>query len=224
MDKNSGFLLIDKLRGLSSHGVINYLRQVTGIRRIGHAGTLDPMATGLLVVAVGRETTKTINQFVKVDKEYQAEILLGRETDSYDITGKTTNEYQGEAKSEVEIKVILARFVGVQDQFPPMYSAKKVNGRKLYQIALEKQEIILKSSQIEIYDIKLIKYEWPHLEIIVSCSSGTYVRSLAHDLGEILGCGACLEGLRRTKISTFKVEDAYLVSDVNEENWRKLLF
>lgn len=216
-------MLIDKPAGITSHGVVGYLRRITGIKKIGHAGTLDPFATGLLILAVGREATKRIDQFVKSGKKYEAEIFFGAETDTYDREGKIVKEYECKKIDEEKIKEILKNFIGKQLQIPPMYSAKKINGKKLYELARKNIEIERKPAEIEIYDLQILKYEWPILKISVNCSSGTYIRSLAYDMGRKLDCGAYLQELRRTKIGEYEVEKAIQLDRVKED-WVKFLF
>jgi len=229
--KESGFILIDKPVGPSSFGVIARLRKITSLKKIGHAGTLDPFASGLLVCAIGREATREIEKFVKLDKEYVADVVLGKRTDTFDRQGETIFEYSGEKIAKKKIKEVVASFSGKQEQIPPMFSAKKINGKKLYELARQGIEIERQPSKIEIFKIKILKYNWPRLKIRVKCSSGTYVRSLADDIGQKLGCGAYLEELRRTKIGKFDVKKAVKISclpnkkeKLKNSNWKKYLF
>jgi tRNA pseudouridine55 synthase len=216
MEENfkNGFLLINKPSGPTSHDIINRLRRITGIKKIGHAGTLDPFASGLLIVAVGRESTREISKYVKLDKTYIADLHLGAISDTYDRTGtiqlKMKNEklYNAPRVKIKDIEKVLDDFVGHQKQIPPMFSAKKVNGKKLYQLARKGIEIEREPVDIEIYNIKLLNYEWPNLRIEVRVSSGTYIRSLAYDIGEKLACGAYLNELKRTSIGKHDLKDA----------------
>ena len=229
------FLLINKPPNITSHDVINRLRRITGIKKIGHAGTLDPFATGLLIVAIERESTKEIKHFVKLNKKYLATIKLGEETDTYDRTGKKTvvsgqwsarpRQTEGEAGvvSLEQIKTILKSFTGKQLQLPPMYSATKIGGQKLYQLARQGKEVTRWPTNIEIENIEILDYQYPLLKIKVTCSSGTYIRSLAHDIGKKLGPGAYLEELIRTKIGKYKLEDAVELDKLNSENWKNLV-
>lgn len=220
---NSGFLLVNKPAGPTSHDIVNKLRRIIGIKKIGHAGTLDPFADGLLLIAVGREATCEISQFVKLDKEYIATLKLGAVSDTYDCTGKiqlTTNNLQ---LTKEKINKVLKSFIGKQEQIPPMYSAKKINGKKLYELARKGIEIERQPSQVEIYKIKDIKLVDSRLSFVVSCSSGTYIRSLAHDIGQKLKIGAYLEKLTRTKIGKFKLTDAIELDKINNEDWKNKL-
>ncbi|MBI5621635.1 tRNA pseudouridine(55) synthase TruB [Candidatus Falkowbacteria bacterium] len=221
------FLLINKPAGITSHDVILGLRKITGEKTIGHAGTLDPFATGLLIVAVGRESTSWLQKFLKLDKEYTATLRLGTATDTHDKTGKllpaklSTPSSQLPALNKKQIKNVLKNFTGKQLQTPPMYSAKKVAGQKLYQLARQGQTVERVPQRITIYQIKLLSYHYPELKIRVACSSGTYLRTLAHDIGQQLGCGAYLEELQRTKIGKYKLRQAVTLDKLTVNNWQK---
>lgn len=225
--KNSiptGFILINKPAKVSSHDVVDQLRKITGIKKIGHAGTLDPFATGLLIMAIGRESTKKISHFVKQNKSYAAKLFLGSTTNTYDNEGLISKKDNFEIPDEESVKNVLKEFVGEQEQIPPMFSAKKVGGKKLYDLARKGIEIKREACFINIYNIEFINYNWPFLEISVTCSTGTYIRSLANDIGKKLGCGAYLERLERTAIENFEIKNAYDIIDINKDNWGDLLF
>jgi tRNA pseudouridine55 synthase len=211
----SGFLLIDKAKGWTSFDVVAKLRRITGIRKIGHTGTLDPMATGLLIVAVGRGATKRINEFMKQDKKYIAEVTLGANTDTYDAEGEVIPVSDHQPTLD-DIQNALTHFIGEIDQVPPMYSAKKVGGKKLYELAREGKTIERKPSRVHIYEIEVLEYAYPTLKLEVHCGSGTYIRSLAYDLGVVLKTGAFLSGLRRISISSHLVEDAITIEKCQE--------
>lgn len=214
----SGFFIINKPIGITSHDVIDKLRIITSIKKIGHAGTLDPFASGVLIVAIGRESTREISKFVKLDKEYIADIFLGAETDTYDRTGvKIFKKSKFTNLSKKKIEEILLKFLGKQKQIPPMFSAKKVGGKKLYKLARKGIKIKREPENIEIFEIKLIKYVWPLLKIKIKCSSGTYIRSLAYDIGIKLGCGGYLNELERTAIGDFKISDALDIKKFKDE-------
>jgi len=223
----SGFILIDKPIDWTSHDVVGYIRgflkrhNLTDIKRpkVGHAGTLDPFATGLLIVGIGREATKRIDEFKNMPKEYVATIRFGAVSDTYDKTGTITiNKVDNTPHiTEEHIKTLLKDFVGKQEQIPPMYSAKKIGGKKLYELARKGIEIERKPHIIEIYSIDLLNIissnqsDSKHIEAIevrISCSTGTYIRTLAHDIGAALGTGAYCEELRRTRIGAYNVDDA----------------
>lgn len=203
------FLLIDKPKGITSHDVVNLVRVKTGEKRVGHAGTLDPNATGLLIVGVGRQSTKKLSDLAKnTKKTYVAEIYLGEERSTDDVEGEVTKKKKIKKVSKEKIEKVLKSFVGEQKQTPPMFSAIKIKGKPAYKLARKGQEINLKPRDITIYSIKLLDYDFPTLKIETQVSSGTYVRALARDIGRKLGTGAYLKNLRRTKIGKFDVKDA----------------
>lgn len=220
-----GFILIDKPSGPTSHDVVDRVRALIKIRRVGHAGTLDPFATGLLILGIGK-ATKSLGKLVGLDKEYEATLRLGAVSDTYDRTGKITktnsNTFDPAGSKTVltllEIQNVLQRFTGTIQQIPPMYSAKKVGGKKLYELARKGIEIERKPIIIIIRSIKLLEQKNSGFKIQVSCSSGTYIRSLAHDIGQALGCGAYLEELRRTAIGPFSITNAIPLADLTTEN------
>jgi len=213
----SGFLLVDKPSGPTSHDVIHMLRKITGEKKIGHAGTLDPFASGLLLVGVG-EATKLLRHYVGLDKTYESILRLGATSDTQDKTGTITKlETTLRPIPKSEIEKIIKKFIGKQKQLPPMYSAKKIAGRKLYELAREGKEVSRKKADVEIYAIRILSYQFPLLTIQCSVSSGTYIRTLGHDIGTELGCGAYVEELRRTSISNFSVDDATALDDADWE-------
>lgn len=198
---------------------MNVLRKITNVSRIGHAGTLDPNATGLLIVGVGREATKTLGDLTKnTTKEYIAEIILGETKDTYDVCGKSTS-VNSTIPSTKEVKTVLKNFTGNQKQTPPKFSAIKVNGKKSYEIARRGGEVILESRDVTIYSIKLIEYKYPKLVISTKVSSGTYIRSLANDIGQSLKCGAYLNELERTKVGKYSLKRSVKLSELTSENW-----
>lgn len=222
---DSGFILINKKQGPTSFNAIYQLRKITGVKKIGHAGTLDPFADGLLIVAIGREATKEISKYVKLDKEYVATLKLGEVSNTYDIEGEIVKSEKKNNDLRIEdIKKVIKKFIGKQKQIPPMFSAKKVGGKKLYELARKGIEVERKSSLINIFKIEVIEFEWLVLKIKVNCSSGTYIRSLGHDIGQVLGCGAYLKDLKRTKIGEFELKNAVFIDGLNENNWRNYLF
>jgi tRNA pseudouridine55 synthase len=217
-EEKCGFLLINKPSGPTSHDVIAKLRHLTGIRKIGHAGTLDPLASGLLICAVGRQATKQIDKFVKQNKTYEAEGTLGAVSDTYDSQGIITAVSQEKIGQEELIKS-LNKFVGTQDQTPPMYSAKKVAGKKLYELARQGIEIERKACCITISRLELTAFEYPKFKIIIDCSTGTYVRSLIYDIGQDLRVGSFMSALKRTTIGNFNLSQATELSSLTPENW-----
>ncbi len=219
-----GFILINKPVGPTSHDIIYRLRKITGVKKIGHAGTLDPFAKGLLIVAIGREATKKINQFVKLDKEYVAKLQLGATSDTHDLTGKIVSAKKIIMPTEDEIKKVLIKFIGEQEQIPPMFSAKKVGGKKLYKLARQGEVVERKPASINVYSIELLRYQWPTLDLKIRCSTGTYIRVLADDIGELLSCGAYLTQLQRIKISDYDIKKSVALEQLTVGNWQEFLF
>jgi tRNA pseudouridine55 synthase len=204
-----GFLvLIDKPSGLTSHDVVERVRRSTGIPRIGHSGTLDPMATGLLLLCAGG-AARLQGFFTLMDKSYAGTIRLGRATTTYDREGAPVGEERdASAIGAAAIEASAAAFRGEFEQAPPPYSAKKVKGRKFYEMARKGEEIPVLPKKVRVTELTLSAPAGGRIEFSISCSSGTYIRSIAHEIGEKLGCGAHLESLRRTRIGGFRVEEA----------------
>ena len=203
----SGVLVVDKPTGMTSHDVVQVVRRGTGIRRAGHTGTLDPRASGVLVILLGPAVR--LSEFVSAsDKRYQATIRVGSSTDTYDSEGTITDHNSDIDVSEEQFNEILQQFTGEIEQVPPPYSAVKVKGRKAYEMARRGEEVELKPRIINVYSLEVLEWDPPECVIDVYCSSGTYVRSLANDIGKALGTGAYLVGLRRTKSGRFTLRDA----------------
>lgn len=208
-----GFLNINKPKGWTSFDVIRQLKRIIDVKKIGHTGTLDPLATGVLVVAIG-EATKLIEYMMKDDKEYIAGITLGSKSNTYDAEGEISHISNREPVLE-EIEQSLYEFEGEIDQIPPAYSALKIKGKRAYSLARKGEEVEMKSRKVQINKIDLISYEYPLLKIDVECHSGTYIRSIAHDLGEKLDVGAYLSELLRTRVGIFKIEDSIDADNVD---------
>jgi tRNA pseudouridine55 synthase len=222
----SGVLVVDKPVGLTSHDVVQIIRRGTGIRRAGHTGTLDPRASGVLVVLIGPAVR--LSEYVSAsDKRYQATIRLGSSTDTFDAEGRITSSASVENITEEQFEDILDQYVGEIEQVPPPYSAIKVGGRKAYEMAREGEEVNLEPRVIQVYSLELLDWDSPEAVVDVFCSSGTYVRSLANDLGNALGVGAHLVGLRRTKSGRFTLRDAVPLRRLQESfvagDWYKYL-
>lgn len=220
------FLLIDKPSGPTSHDIVDQVRRATGERRVGHAGTLDPFASGLLIVAVGRDSTKELSKFVGLDKIYEATFVLGAESDTDDVTGKIAPIPLPPDLTEEKIKAAMKQFTGSIEQIPPAYAAIKIGGKKMYEAARAGKPLEAKARPVTIYKFELMDadarrgerplaptaaiYRGPTISIRVRirCSSGTYIRALARDLGRALGAGGYVSELRRTAIGSYRVEDA----------------
>ena len=211
----SGVLVVDKPIGLTSHDVVQIVRKGTNIRRAGHTGTLDPRASGVLVILIGPAVR--LSEYVSAsDKRYQAVVRLGASTDTYDADGRILSTSPIDKITEEQFEDALTNFVGEIEQIPPPYSAIKIKGRKAYEMAREGEEVDLAPRRINVYSLELLEWAPPEAVIDVYCSSGTYVRSLAHDLGEKLGVGAHLIGLRRTKSGRFTLRDAVPLRKLRE--------
>lgn len=215
-----GFVLIDKPAGMTSHDVVDAVRKIAKTRRVGHAGTLDPFATGLLILGLNR-ATKKLGDLVGLHKEYVATARLGETSTTDDPEGKisrtTTNNPRPTIK---DIETAVKAFLGTYTQTAPAYSAKKVGGKKLYELARKGKadEVERPTKDVTIHEIEILSYEWPELTFRVRCSSGTYIRALTRDIGKTLEIGAYLTNLRRTHIGSFHIEDAVALSDLNERN------
>jgi len=208
------FLLIDKPKGMTSHDVVDAVRRATGERRVGHGGTLDPNATGLLIIGVGREYTKQLSQFnTQKDKTYEAEMVLGEERDTHDIEG-TVTKTSDFVPTLQDIDSALKKFKGEIEQIPPKHSAIKVNGKKAYALARAGREVELKPRKVLIKNIKILSYTYPLLKMEFKVSSGTYIRALARDIGQALGSFAYLGNLRRTAIGDYNIVDAKKIGEI----------
>ncbi len=207
-----GILLIDKPSDWTSNDVVSKLRGILREKRIGHAGTLDPMATGLLTVFVGR-ATRAVEFAEGHDKRYIAGLRLGQTSDTQDIWGKCS-EGRPVDVSRCELEAVISRFVGDIMQVPPMYSAIKVKGQRLYDIARRGGEVERQARPITVYSIDIIEGEGADWLLDIRCSKGTYVRTLCNDIGEALGCGGCMSSLRRVQAGDFRLEDGYTLEDV----------
>ena len=208
----SGILIVDKPAGWTSQDVVSKLRGVLHEKRIGHGGTLDPMATGVLPVFVGR-ATRAVEFFEHADKTYEATLRLGVTTDTQDTTG-TVLQTQPINVDEAALRAVLPRFTGVQQQVPPMYSAVKIGGKKLYELARAGKEIERKPREITVFSIELLDFSNDSARLRIHCSKGTYIRTLCHDIGAALGCGGCMAALRRVQAGAYSVEDAVTLDDI----------
>lgn len=208
----NGVINIYKERGFTSHDVVAKLRGILKQKKIGHTGTLDPDAEGVLPVCLGR-ATKLCDLLTDKDKTYEAVLLLGQSTDTQDITGTVTACAEVTA-TEDEVKKAVLSFVGAYSQIPPMYSALKINGQKLCDLARAGKEVTRAARAVTIYQIEILEMQLPRVRMSVSCSKGTYIRTLCHDIGEALGCHGCMEKLLRTKAGAFFVADSLTLSQV----------
>ena len=212
----AGFLVIDKPPGRTSHDVVDEVRKRYGTRRVGHLGTLDPQATGVLPLAL-REATKLVPFLSPMQKAYVGTVRLGVETDTLDAQGKVVATHSGPLPDESAVTSALSGFVGDIEQIPPMYSAVKKDGVPLHRIARRGEEVEREPKQVSIHRIELLRYEPPDAEISVECGPGTYVRTLAADVGRVLGCGALLQSLRRLQSGPFDITQAVTLEQLDED-------
>lgn len=203
-----GFLLIDKEKGITSFDIIRIVRKILGEKKAGHAGTLDPLATGLVIVGLGK-ATKSLKDLLGMDKKYEVLAEFGYVSDSYDADGVVSPLNTDMVFGEDRLGDILdKKFTGKIEQMPPVYSALKVNGKRACDIVRAGGKVVLKPRIVTVHEFKIKEYRWPLISFEVHCGSGTYVRSLIHDLGQVLGCGAYVKELRRTSIANYSVKDA----------------
>lgn len=210
-----GIILVNKPQGITSHDVVVQIRNILGEKKVGHYGTLDPLATGLMVVAVGK-TTRLFPIYSKKNKTYTGRIRLGFSTDTFDSTGKATSRENKNLPQKKELMKAMEKFTGKIEQVAPPFSAKKYKGTPLYRLARSQKEFELKSSQVIVHFFHLIHFSPPELEFKVGCSPGTYIRSLAHDLGQYLGCGAHLSELTRTAVGNYLLEESMELEKIKE--------
>ncbi|MDE1921154.1 MAG: tRNA pseudouridine(55) synthase TruB [Candidatus Omnitrophica bacterium] len=212
-----GIALVNKPKGLTSHDVVGFVRRTFKMRRVGHAGTLDPMATGVLVILLGA-STKLFDEFSAFDKSYRATLKLGLKTTTADITGQPLLERPYGGITEETIRRTFLQFTGDIDQKPPMVSAVKHQGERLYRIARQGKTVAREARRVRIDELRILKCCLPDVEFFMSCSKGTYVRQLAEDVGEVLGCGACISQIERTKVGPFDIKDSVTLENLNENH------
>ena len=211
-----GILNVRKEKGYTSHDVVAKLRGITRQKKIGHTGTLDPDATGVLPVCLGR-ATRLCDMLTDREKTYEAVLLLGRVTDTQDVGGQTIKTEDTSKLREEEVRETIRGFLGEYAQIPPMYSALKVGGKKLCDLAREGKEVERKARKVRIFEIEMLKVDLPRVHIRVSCSKGTYIRTLCHDIGGRLGCGGCMEELVRARVGRFLLEDSLTIDEIAEK-------
>lgn len=217
MAMGPGFLIINKPKGMTSHDVVDRVRAITGESRVGHGGTLDPLATGVLIVGVGREATKHLGMFsTDTEKVYRAVVHLGATSDTDDAEGMITESEFTTPPKKADVIAALKQFKGTIQQRPPAYSAANVGGQRAYELARQGKKIDLGTHTVEINGLHIEKYEWPRLILEIACSSGTYIRSIARDIGESLKVGGYLEELTRTRVANALLEQAINLEQVTE--------
>lgn len=214
---SGGVALIDKQKGWTSFDVIAKMRGITRIKKTGHAGTLDPLATGLLIVCCGRAATKTIDTYQAQKKEYRTVVKLGATTKTDDAEGEEENILSTENILLKDVEEVLKDFQGEISQVPPMYSAIKKDGVPMYKLARKDITIEIAPRNITIYSLKIVEFNSPFITLDVECSKGTYIRSLARDIGKALGCGGYMADLRRTAIGEYRVENAVTIDQIRQQ-------
>lgn len=219
-NKKEGIILVNKPKGITSHDVVDIVRRRLKIKRVGHAGTLDPLAEGLLIILVGRYT-KFFSKFVSLDKEYTGTLKLGEVTVSGDSEGAVIKKYDCKV-DEKKIKEVFSSFKGEIEQIPPMVSALRIGGRRLYNLA--RRGIVVKRNprRVIIHSLEILNIDFPYVEFCIRCSKGTYIRKLAEDIGERLSCGAHMVKIVRLSIGPFRLEEAVRPDNINESHLRKI--
>ena len=217
----NGVLIVNKPQGMTSHDVVDLIRRRFHLKKVGHAGTLDPMATGVLVMLIG-SYTKLSNRFMSEDKEYEGSLILGASSDTADAWGKIMPYGKPTNFTEEEIATVFNKFLGETEQFPPIYSAVKVNGRKLYELARKGLSATVCSRKITIKNIDIVNISLPEVSFRLTCSKGTYVRQICADIGEILGCGAYMSRLNRTRSGRFTIDEAIGVEELRKLNTEEM--
>jgi tRNA pseudouridine55 synthase len=213
-----GLLIINKPSGWTSFDVVAKIRNKLGVKKVGHTGTLDPMATGVLVLCLGK-ATKLAQEITGTDKEYTGEITLGATSDTDDAEGKISQikNYELKITNSKEIQNVLKQFQGTIQQVPPIFSAKKIKGQRAYKLARKGEKVELKPVEITIHELELLAYKWPVIHVRILCSKGTYIRSLARDIGKELGVGGYLSKLERTKVGKYTIDQSVSIEEADEK-------
>lgn len=216
VDQSSGIFLLDKPKGLHSFNIVSRVRRILDLKKIGFSGTLDPLASGLMIVASG-QATKLLDLFHTLPKEYEAEIIFGQTSPSFDLEQAVEINKSAKEFSKAELSKVIDKFIGEQMQQVPAYSAVKVKGQKLHNMARRGKEVVAPKKKVNIFKIDILEFVYPKAKILVSCSAGTYIRSLVNDLGQELGTGAILSDLRRTAIGDLSVQKAVKVDGLDKD-------
>jgi tRNA pseudouridine55 synthase len=216
----NGIVVVNKPSGMTSHDVVARARQIFHMRQVGHAGTLDPLATGVLILLLGK-STKLFSKFEGFDKGYKATLILGTQTTTADIAGKVLTQKPYETITRAQVESVLAEFVGPSEQVPPMVSAVKVNGRRLYELARKGIEVERQARKIHIHKLELLDFNLPRVSFYLFCSKGTYVRKLAEDVGQRLDTVACIAEIERTIVGPFSIDQAVNLENLSLDNIRR---
>lgn len=218
-----GIIIIDKPSGITSFDVVRSIRRKFKIKKVGHCGTLDPLATGILVILLG-EDTKLFSKFSTFDKAYEATLELGLSTSTGDCMGEVLERKITDNVAISDIENVFKDFTGEITQVPPMFSALKYHGKKLYELARKGLEVPRKERAVKIYDLKVYNFHSPYIDFYVHCSKGTYIRTLAQDIGKRIGCGACIVGIRRISLGPFNIREAITIDRLDESHIRNWPF
>jgi tRNA pseudouridine55 synthase len=212
---NEGILLVDKPKDKTSFYLVHVLRKITGVKKIGHTGTLDPLATGVMVMLVGSKYTRKTPLMIGHDKEYETTLLLGKKSDTYDVMGEI-EDVSSKIPTVAEIEAVVQTFQGEVSQIPPMFSAKKIQGKKLYELARKGIEVERKPILVKL-ETKILSYDYPYLKLKIACSSGTYIRTIGHDIGKLLETGAIVVELKRTRSGPYLLSECTSLEQINKE-------
>ena len=223
VNNKQGIVIINKPIGITSHDVVSAVRRTFNMKQVGHAGTLDPLATGVLVILLGK-STKLFDQFVAFDKSYRATMRLGCKTTSADIMGDVLEEKPFSSIEQGLVEQTFKTFTGDIEQKPPMVSAVKHKGERLYKLAWAGKQVERVARKVRIDKLELLRFNLPEVEFFMSCSKGTYVRQLAEDVGDVLGCGACICQIERTKVGPFDIVESTKLEELNESHIREFKF
>ncbi len=215
-----GIIVVDKPSGMTSHDVVACVRRRLNMKRVGHAGTLDPLATGVLIILVG-PATRLFDKFVSFDKAYQATMKLGLKTHSADIQGKTLEEKSFEGIDQQDVEKAFVQFTGEIEQVPPMVSAVKHKGERLYKLARRGLVVEREARKVRVDQLTVLDFSLPFVKFFLDCSKGTYVRQIAEDVGAVLGCGACITEIRRTKVGPFTIKEAVSLEEINANHLKR---
>ncbi len=217
-----GILNIHKPKGLTSRQVVNRIQRLAKPAKVGHAGTLDPMATGVLAVCVGR-ATRLVPYIQNYHKKYNAQFVLGKRSNTDDITGDVTEAPNFPEINQSDIEKLLPQFRGIIQQTPPQFSAVHIDGKRAYQLARQGEQVEIPSRDVEVYELEMTQFDFPDFTLEMKCGSGTYVRSIGRDMGELLKCGAVMTNLVRTEIGLYNIANTVLLDEITEENWGDFL-
>ena len=217
-----GIINVDKPKGITSRQAVNHIQKIVKPAKVGHAGTLDPLATGVLAVCIGR-ATRLVPYIQNYHKTYIAQFLLGKQSDTDDITGDVIDVSVQQTINQSDVEQLLPQFRGKIQQIPPQFSAIHIQGKRAYELARQGTQVDIPAREVEIFQLELIEFDYPEMTLKMQCGSGTYVRSVGRDIGELLNCGAVMTELIRTEIGTYNVSEAISLDEITKDSWRDFL-